>query len=293
MGNQRLTQALALAQKSELQPVRGISPKPQEDGFELLQGLVSNRAVNQMLMGEGADAQSHPNLRNLKPGFRGLSSETTGGAQPQGMVIQPKLVIGQPNDKYEQEADRVAEQVVQQLNASKTSESNAAQTIQREVMPDEDEDRLQMKPMIQLQEASGEVAVTSEFESSIQQMRGGGQPLPDSIREPMERSFGADFSGVRIHLDETSDKLSRTINAQAFTTQQDIWFRRAQYNPMSQMGQTLIAHELSHVIQQEGISETIQRKTPDEGAPNMLDWTPSASNEKKNNFYGGFLKKIT
>lgn len=249
MGNQRLTQAHALAQKSELKPVRGSSHKPQEEGLEPLQGLVSNRAVNQMLTAEGAGA--HPNLRAPKPSFRGLSSEITGGIQPQGLIIQPKLVIGQPNDKYEQEADRVAEQVVQQLNAPKPVESNAAQTIQREVMPDEDEDKLQMKPMVQPQGGVGEVAATPELESSIQQMRGGGQPLPDSIREPMERSFGADFNRVRVHANTQADRLARSISSKAFTAGQDVFFREGTYTPYCQDGQELLAHELTHVMQQE------------------------------------------
>ncbi|MBD2233311.1 DUF4157 domain-containing protein [Phormidium tenue] len=254
MGNQRLTQAQALAQKVEAKPVRAINSKPKEDGLEPLQGLVSNRAVNQMLTGEGADAQPYSSLRSQKSSFRGLSSEITGGSQPQGLVIQPKLVIGQPNDKYEQEADRVAEQVVQQLNAPKTVESNAAQIIQREVMPDEDEDKLQMKPMVQPQGEVGEVAATPELESSIQQMRGGGQPLPDSIREPMERIFRADFSQVRVHTDNYSDKLNSSIAAKAFTTKQDIFFKRNAYSPASNQGLSTIAHELTHVIQQQGKS---------------------------------------
>jgi len=68
----------------------------------------------------------------------------------------------------------------------------------------------------------------------------------------MERSFGADFSGVRIHVDSESDTLNRSLHARAFTTGHDLFFRRGEYNPDSRGGQDLIAHELTHVIQQNG-----------------------------------------
>jgi hypothetical protein len=201
--------------------------------------------------------------------------------------IQPKLTIGQPGDKYEQEADAVARRVVSQMNSPQTvqrqempeedeeelqmkSDSGTIQreempeedeeelqmkpesgTIQREEMPEEDEEELQMKPMVQPQ-AEGGMAATPDLEASIQQARGGGQPLSDNIREPMEQAFGADFGGVRVHTDATSDELNQSIQAKAFTTGQDVFFRQGAYQPGSQGGQELIAHELTHVVQQNG-----------------------------------------
>jgi hypothetical protein len=68
----------------------------------------------------------------------------------------------------------------------------------------------------------------------------------------MERSFGADFSGVRVHADAEADSLNRSVQARAFTTGHDLFFRRGEYNPQSRSGQELIAHELTHVVQQNG-----------------------------------------
>ncbi|MDZ8092275.1 MAG: DUF4157 domain-containing protein [Nostoc sp. DedQUE05] len=123
-------------------------------------------------------------------------------------------------------------------------------TLQREALP-EDEEELQMKPMVQRQANAG-MAATPDLEASINQARGGGQLMADNIREPMERAFGADFSGVKVHTDGQSDQLNRSIQARAFTTGQDVFFRSGEYNPGSRGGQELLAHELTHVVQQNG-----------------------------------------
>jgi hypothetical protein len=68
----------------------------------------------------------------------------------------------------------------------------------------------------------------------------------------MESSLGADFSGVRVHTDQRSDSLNRSLSARAFTTGQDIFFRVGSYQPGSSIGRELIAHELTHVVQQNG-----------------------------------------
>ena len=177
--------------------------------------------------------------------------------------IQAKLTIGEPGDKYEQEADETARQVVQRIHQPQSDklqreslpdEEDELQmkplgNIQRESLPDEKE--LQMKPMVQ-RVSDGGIAATQDLEASINQARGGGQPLAKNIREPMEQGFGADFSRVKVHTDTQSDQLNRAIQAKAFTTGQDVFFRQGAYQPGSREGQELIAHELTHVVQQNG-----------------------------------------
>jgi hypothetical protein len=121
-------------------------------------------------------------------------------------------------------------------------------TLQRQEVPEEEEE-LQMKSMVQRQ-ANGGMTATADLETSINQARGGGQPLGDNIRKPMEQAFGADFGGVKVHTDSQSHHLNRSIQARAFTTGQDIFFRQGEYNPGSPGGQELLAHELTHVVQQ-------------------------------------------
>ncbi|PHM08996.1 hypothetical protein CK516_17345 [Nostoc sp. 'Peltigera malacea cyanobiont' DB3992] len=137
------------------------------------------------------------------------------------------------------------------------SERVSRQFIQREALPEE-EDQLQMKslagsitPLVQRQ-GGGRTAATSELETSIQQARGNGQPLADDIKQPMEQAFGADFGNVRVHTDAQSDSLNQSIQARAFTTGQDVFFRQGEYSPGSNAGKELLAHELTHVVQQNG-----------------------------------------
>lgn len=103
----------------------------------------------------------------------------------------------------------------------------------------------------------GGMAVSSDVETQIEQERGGGQALPDNVRSGLESGFGADFSNVRVHTDNTADNLSRSIQAQAFTTGSDIFFKQGSYDPNSKSGQELLAHELTHTIQQ-GASPTAE-----------------------------------
>ncbi|MBD2440970.1 DUF4157 domain-containing protein [Nostoc sp. FACHB-110] len=206
-----------------------------------------------------------------------------------------KLTIGQPGDKYEQEADRVAKDVVQRIHSTdnqvqqeKDSTIETAgqgqnflsrMSIERlSLQPIPEPPRLQMKlslrepgeereptldqqtntpvqPLIQRVNIGG-MAASPDVESGIQSARGGGQPLADSIREPMEQAFGADFSGVRVHTDSQADQLNQSIQAKAFTTGQDVFFRQGAYEPGSRGGQELLAHELTHVVQQKkGVSK--------------------------------------
>ncbi len=136
-------------------------------------------------------------------------------------------------------------------------------TIQREEIPppeeEEDKQPLQAKLMVQRKSGEGGTAATPDLENSIESAIGGGQSLNENIRKPMEQAFGADFSGVKVHTDGQSDQLNQSIQARAFTTGQDIFFRKGQYDPGSKGGQELLAHELTHVVQQN--SGAVQRNT--------------------------------
>ena len=98
--------------------------------------------------------------------------------------------------------------------------------------------------------ANGGEAVDDAVARAIQSQRGGGAPLEETARKTMESSFGDDFSEVRLHTDGQADSLNRAVSAEAFTTGSDIFFRDGSYNPSSSDGQKLLAHELTHVVQQ-------------------------------------------
>jgi hypothetical protein len=158
--------------------------------------------------------------------------------------VQAKLTLGAAGDRYEQEADRVAAEV------TRTPDSAQQPTVQRAA--DEGEKDLQMKSPVSHVAATGQSAVAPGLESAVGRARGGGQPLPVGLRARMERAFGADFSNVHVHTDARADGLNRSLEARAFTAGRDLFFRSGEYSPDSQKGQELIAHELTHVVQQGG-----------------------------------------
>ena len=93
---------------------------------------------------------------------------------------------------------------------------------------------------------------TPAFEAEVRATQGGGRELPPGIRGDMENRFGADFSAVRIHTDGQANRLSKQIGARAFALGRDIYFASGQFDPDSRQGRTLLAHELTHTIQQGG-----------------------------------------
>ena len=190
--------------------------------------------------------------------------------------IQAKLLVGAAQDEYEQEADRVAAQVmsiseqapkvrpigkeeeiqtkplavtikplVQRVVAPEEDDGLRAKFVQRESAPDE-YGELQAKSLI----IGDSLEPSTDFESRLAASRDGGRPLPAPTCEFMEQRFGADFSGVRVHTDGESAKLNRELNAQAFTHAQDIYLAGGQENIESNTGKQLLAHELTHVLQQ-------------------------------------------
>ena len=147
--------------------------------------------------------------------------------------IQAKLTVGQPGDIYEQEADRVAEQVMKM----------PAPHLQRQ--EEEEEEKIQIK------ELPGKTSeATPNLEDQINAIKGSGQPLSKSSRAFFEPRFGQDFSNVRIHNDSKASEIAKTLNAKAFTTGKKIVFGAGQFAPETNAGRWLLAHELAHTIQQ-------------------------------------------
>jgi len=98
----------------------------------------------------------------------------------------------------------------------------------------------------------GEEAYQLDDETAgrINHERGGGASLDSKLQMQMSNQLGFDLSGVRVHTSSSSDQLNQELNAKAFTTGQDVFFKSGAYNPQSSGGQELIAHELTHVVQQ-------------------------------------------
>ena len=100
------------------------------------------------------------------------------------------------------------------------------------------------------QRDDGSLQLDEETAGRIDEARAGGQGLDAGLQEQMGTALGHDLSAVQVHTDSGADTLSRELNAEAFTTGQDVFFRQGAYDPGSDSGRELIAHELTHVVQQ-------------------------------------------
>ena len=172
-------------------------------------------------------------------------------------MIQAKLKISSPGDKHEQEADRVADEVMRMPGAQPNAKRGTTVGdlgIQR--MCGECEDELHRQPIeedeeLQTKEIPGQSPhATTEVREQVAAMSGGGNPLAGSVRQFFEPRFGHDFSNVRVHTDSRASAAARDINARAFTRGTDVFFGRGEYSPDTSRGRHLLAHELAHTIQQ-------------------------------------------
>ncbi|PDV97880.1 DUF4157 domain-containing protein [Candidatus Chloroploca asiatica] len=168
--------------------------------------------------------------------------------------VQPKLRLNRPGDRYEQEADRVAAQVMRMPLAP-------ADTVQRACSCGGTCAHCQggdEAPLIQ-RELAGSTSAPPSAGTVLPSTNG--QPIDAPTRQSFEARFGHDFSGVRIHTGSQASDKAASIQARAFTTGNNIVFGAGAYAPGTQTGQTLLAHELAHVVQQrQGRALGIQRE---------------------------------
>jgi hypothetical protein len=213
---------------------------------------------------------------------------THGNRFVQRLAIQAKLKVGPAGDRYEREADHVADQVMRMTETpnpvQRQEDKKEIQTkplaasitplvhrftsfikspLQRQA---EEEEEIQTKST----SSAGGFEAGSAIESQLSARRGGGRPLPSSLRGQMEAGFGADFSSVRVHTGGEATQLNRAVSAQAFTHGQDIYLGEGKGDLESSAGRKLLAHELTHTIQQTG---AVQRQTPGSDAADSVSRT--------------------
>ncbi len=165
--------------------------------------------------------------------------------------------ITQPNNVHEQEANHVAEKVMQIADTQNSFFKPAGNMIQRKCAACENED----KHLHRKESSAGKAPGHNDVNNYVNSLgTASGQPMPESSRQFFEPRFGYNFSNVRLHTDSVAAKSAQSINALAYTTGNNIVFNTGQYSADSDSGKKLMAHELTHVIQQQnGSSEGIQR----------------------------------
>jgi len=183
--------------------------------------------------------------------------------------IQAQLTVGSAHSVYEQEADRVADHVMRMSNSATPSPPAPVSSLLRSPSAIDEELQLQEEKEEEISEISmkssgdGSDEAPEDIENRLGQSKGGGSNLPNHIRAFMEQSIGADFSGVKIHNDSNAVQMSKDLNAHAFTHGSDIYFNNGKYNPDSFEGKHLLAHELTHVVQQDnGLQRQFIQRVP-------------------------------
>ena len=157
--------------------------------------------------------------------------------------IQLKLKINAPRDIYEQEADRVANQMLQQ-----------------EIPGDRKDNKVEIQARPSQRAKKGEYDINEDLQNRLNRSKGSGSPLSDEVRAFFKPRVQHDFSNVMVHTDNEAAQINRELGARAFTYDRNIYFGAGQYNPQSMKGKWLLAHELTHVVQQEkGNSDRLMR----------------------------------
>jgi hypothetical protein len=193
-------------------------------------------------------------------------------APPPQPGIQRKLVVGQVNDPLEHEADRVADQVMRMPDSALSFTATPPQ-ISRKCAACEEEERAKMirsKPAGSAESAAGEVPpIVHEV------LRSPGQALDAGTRAFFEPRFGRGFSHIRVHTDERAAASAREAEALAYTFGPHIAFAHDQYEPKTEVGRRLLAHELAHTLQQQAAGNAMQRQSDDQVQDDQQDQTPT------------------
>jgi outer membrane protein OmpA-like peptidoglycan-associated protein len=171
-------------------------------------------------------------------------------------MIQRKPAVSSPGDRFELEADEIADRVMRTPEPA----GSAPAGIQRKCAGCDDE----IKPRAQIRRApASDVQASPEVGAAVHAAEHGGAPLPQSARDFFEPRFGRDLRQVRVHTDSEAASGAEAVQARAYTFGRDIVFGAGQYAPSAAQGRHLLAHELAHVLQQNDGGTCIDRQADD------------------------------
>ncbi len=195
----------------------------------------------------------------------------------------PPLPEGVTEEKEQEEMPQGEEEAAKGEEAAKEGEEAAkegkeeaagapAEAAANDLQPPKKEEKkekeelppIQSKKDTTVQRASNGNSTHDSVEQSLSASKGKGSPMSSSTQQEMSSGFGADFSNVRIHTGSSAVQMNKDLGSHAFTHGSDIYFNQGKYNPESDSGKHLLAHELTHTVQQGASGSSVQRWTPPE-----------------------------
>jgi hypothetical protein len=267
--------------KKQVQKSDAVQQNSEHDDLLALQSVVGNQSMQKILAKPDNQAPTQPSLfiqAKLSVGpaddkyeeeADNVASKVMRMSDPVQRVEEEELMQGKRLDIQRQEEEELQakpdflqrqpmEEEEEELQPKRLDiqrqEEEELQAkpdfLQRQPMEEEEEELQPKRLDIQRAGAGDGFDVGGDVEENIRSMKGSGQPLPDETRGFFESRMGRDFSGVKIHDNSQSDSLNQSIQARAFTTGSDIFLKQGEYNPSSSGGKELLAHELTHVVQQ-------------------------------------------
>lgn len=199
--------------------------------------------------------------------FFSKRNDITKSSSQSNAFFQAKIAVNAPGDKYEKEADNAANAVVnnktaipavlqknissiQQLSSDPEKEKLKKIHKKEDLLKEEEKEKKNLT--VQTKQEGNATTASSQVSSKIESSAGKGNPMPAKTSREMSTSFGVDFSDVRLHNDSEAAGMNKELQAHAFTHGNDIYFNSGKYNPENSEGKLLLAHELTHVVQQNG-----------------------------------------
>jgi hypothetical protein len=198
----------------------------------------------------GVQAPHQPAVARRVAVHRALALQQAAGNQAVGALlrqIQRQASVSSPGDAMEHEAEAVADHVMRMADPPAGATHASAPSIQRMCAGCEKEMHQDVH-----RSGSGDDVAPEHADMAVQVASRGGNPLPQSALRFFEPRFGSDLSHVRVHADGSAAQAARSVNARAYTVGSDIVFGSGEYSPDTHAGKHLLAHELTHVVQQQG-----------------------------------------
>ena len=247
-GDKHEQQADAMADKVVNTPANAATVQSKESDTKIhRQGMEEEAQAKLQRQGEEEEAQAKLQKQEEEEAQTKLQRQEEEEAQAKLQRQEEEEAQAKLQRQEEEEAQAKLQRQEEEEAQTKLQRQEEEETAQTKLQRQEEEESVQAK--VQRKE---ETEAKPSFEAKLASTKGGGNPMAKEVRDEMEQKFGTTFKKVKIHADPMSFELCDEINAQAFTKGNHIYFNKGKYQPSTKEGKLLLAHELTHVVQQRG-----------------------------------------